>query len=340
MLWAVMGRLIMVLTDVVLAALTIEGVGALFHAFLFPDTQFGLESSTVQFIAIVALTVFWNYAVSLYDRDVLVSREALVPRVLVATVGATLGALLVQYFVWYVPNGRLIIVGNTAALAMVILLSRMIVSRRLRRSPPTPVAVYGTARVCAELHSILGEQAFCPFEIKSFVVDTREEVPSPTPLPEGVERLAGAGAVAGLRERGIEVLVMGTQGALGSESLSNMTLMQTEGMRIRSAAAFVADVAGYIPIHIASLSWIIGALERIDGRSWTPIKRAVDVGLAVVGLSIAAVLSPLLVVLVKSDRQALFLCPDPRRSRRAPVPHLQAPHHDTRGRARRALRDR
>ncbi|MGB1700541.1 MAG: hypothetical protein ACPHRO_11345, partial [Nannocystaceae bacterium] len=89
-----MAALLIVLIDLVLVAATVQGIGWGFHEYLFPDAPYGFVGATVNSTSILLLTIFGNYAVSLYDREVLVTRLGLLSRVVVATVGAIIGGLL------------------------------------------------------------------------------------------------------------------------------------------------------------------------------------------------------------------------------------------------------
>jgi lipopolysaccharide/colanic/teichoic acid biosynthesis glycosyltransferase len=313
-----MAAFLIVLIDMLMVVATVQGVGWSFHEFVFPDSVFGFAGATVNSVSILLLVVFGNYSVSLYDRDILVTRAGLTSRVIVATSGAILGALLIQYFVWYVPNGRVVIISQALAIGSITLLGRWVISSFYRRSPKRAVAVYGTRSVCAELDRILNNQAYCPFEVRSLVAivpsscDTASTADEYVELPAYIESfdelrdLAPEGAVAP------EFLVMGHQGTLGSKVLGSMTYLQYRGVRVCSAAALVSDLAGFIPIDLASVDWVVGALDRVHGRGSVPFKRLIDVSVSLLGLGILGVLSPVLFVMAKIRSPGPLLFTQPR----------------------------
>ena len=296
-----MAALLFVLIDLVLVAATVQGIGWGFHEYLFPDAPYGFVGATVNSTSILLLTIFGNYAVSLYDREVLVTRLGLLSRVVVATVGAIIGGLLIQYFVWYMPNGRIIVVTQAFALGSVSLAWRYVLSTIYRDAPKRRVAVYGTPFVCAEVDRILREQAFCAYEIQYFV-ESREastEGDSAVELRADIQQLASLDALVGVESEAPEVLLMGHQGALRTSAMGPMTKLRDRGVRPRSAAAFVSDLAGFIPIDLASVDWVVGALDRVHQRSSLPLKRALDVSVSLAGILVMVLLSPLLFVLTK-----------------------------------------
>ena len=101
---------------------------------------------------------------------------------------------MIQYFVWYMPNGRITIVSEAVVFAVVSLAWRWVLSSIFRRAPKQAVAVYGTEAVCAEIDQILRAEAYCPFEVRYVVGGTFME-PSPSPetslkLSARIERVA------------------------------------------------------------------------------------------------------------------------------------------------------
>lgn len=290
----------LVLLDLLLAVTALEGMSWTVHRLLFTNVPYGEVGSTVHSSSILLFILFGNYAVGLYDRDVLVREGGLAPRVVASVGAATVGGLVLQYFVWYVPNGRITLLAQAVALVVVVLCTRAFARLRLQRAPRRAVAVFGTRKICAAIDETFRAHPHCPVRVSVFVsADRAEDVEGAPPLPAHIEVLGGQEGLSALESRGVETLVMGAGGSLGSDSLSNMTMLQANGLKIRSAAALISEIVGYIPIHLASPNWIVGALEQVDQRTWTPFKRAIDVGLSLVGLGMMLLLSPMLIVLVK-----------------------------------------
>ena len=298
-----MSVFLLVIVDALCTAAMIQSVGWLYFESLFPDAPYGFEGATVQSLSFLILAVFSNYAVSLYDRDVLVARNGLFARVAVAAIGASVGSLMIQYFVWYMPNGRITIVSEAVVFAVVSLAWRWVLSSIFRRAPKQAVAVYGTEAVCAEIDQILRAEAYCPFEVRYVVGGTFME-PSPSPetslkLSARIERVAALETLGSSERIQPQLLVVGRKGALGAPALSAITQLQHRGVRVCSAASLVSDLAGFIAIDLASVDWVVGALDRVQGHGALPLKRLIDVAVSLVGLVIFAMLSPLLFVLAK-----------------------------------------
>ena len=78
-----MGAFLIVLVDLLLVGAAVQGIGWSFHEYVFPDAPFGFVGATVNSVAILLLVLFGNYAVSVYDRDVLVTRAGLFSRIVV-----------------------------------------------------------------------------------------------------------------------------------------------------------------------------------------------------------------------------------------------------------------
>ena len=184
---------------------------------------------------------------------------------------------------------------------------RLVISGVYRRAAKRPVAVYGTTFVCSEIDSILREEAYCPFEIVYFVASEaaggapgrEEDAAGHKELRGDIKVFDDLDALAEGSDAAPELLVMGHQGALDTAAMGSMMRLSAQGVRPCSAASFVSDLAGFIPIDLASVDWVVGALDRVHQRSSLPLKRALDIAVSLVGVLVMLVLSPLLWVLTK-----------------------------------------
>ncbi|NVB38232.1 sugar transferase [Pseudenhygromyxa sp. WMMC2535] len=325
-----MPTVLVFLLDLLLAALAVECSGWLDREiFAHPTSTLGFVGTTVTATLASFSAALGAYLTGLNNTSLLLQPKQVVARVALVSLTTTLVALVVAYFVWYQPIGRvsLSLIGATS---FVLLTSwRLLYARFIARGPRIGVALLGDGPVERRFALRLNSLAHTRYEVRGFIkADPKSETGPDTgsrsdeaiasdsehsaplaersvvlgmPLPEGLVEPPVLGSLEHTvdichdEELG-HVVVVGATG-LGEAQIRAMSQLQAQGVRVHTAGAMWMNVALQVPIDLVDARWVLNTFEQLDRPVVLASKRLVDLCVAGLGLlafvPMAAVLWPL-----------------------------------------------
>jgi exopolysaccharide biosynthesis polyprenyl glycosylphosphotransferase len=111
------------------------------------------------------------------------------------------------------------------------------------------------------------------------------------------------GLVDTVRRLGVEEIILATRRTLHPDLLREILRCYEEGVRIRPMPAAVEELTGRVPVEHLGQKWFLAPFWNEVGMPVLQaiVKRALDAGLAVVGLALTACLLPFLALAIKLD---------------------------------------
>jgi exopolysaccharide biosynthesis polyprenyl glycosylphosphotransferase len=106
-----------------------------------------------------------------------------------------------------------------------------------------------------------------------------------------------------VRRLGVEEIILATRRTLHPDLLREILRCYEEGVRIRPMPAAVEELTGRVPVEHLGQKWFLAPFWNEVGMPVLQaiVKRALDAGLAVVGLALTACLLPFLALAIKLD---------------------------------------
>ncbi|MCA9698216.1 MAG: exopolysaccharide biosynthesis polyprenyl glycosylphosphotransferase [Myxococcales bacterium] len=295
-----MPTLIVFLIDLLLTAVAVESAGILDRqVFGHPDSTLGFIGATITAYGATFTAALGAYLTGLSSNSLLLQPKQVIARTGLVAAGTTLAALVVAYFVWYQPIGR-ISLGLMGAMTFVFMSSwRLLYGRFIAKGPRLGMAVLGTGPVERRFALRLNGIRHTRFEVRGFFaggelpqsqaeLDESKAVVLGVPVPDDVAEPPVLGnldeAVALCQREGLgHVVVVGVSG-LGDEQIRAMSRLQAAGIRVHTAGAVWMNVALQVPIDLVDVRWVLNTFEQLDRPVVLAGKRLIDLGVAALGL--------------------------------------------------------
>jgi lipopolysaccharide/colanic/teichoic acid biosynthesis glycosyltransferase len=334
-----MPTVLVFLFDLLLTAIAVEAAGWITRTALHPDATFGLVGTTVVATAAVFAAALGCYLTGLHAPSLLIQHKQVVARSALVAAAVMLATLVVAYFVWYVPIGR-ITIGLTGVFAFVLLSSwRLLYGRFLATGPRVGMVVLGTGAIERRFARRLNALPHTRYVVRGFLADAsaipaseRDPVasasprsgPGPEPKPEPEQTALRRAepteleaptpptfgsitdAVAICTNEGLtHAVVVGVAG-LTPAQVEAMGRLQAQGIRVHTAGSIWMNVALQVPIDMVDARWVLNTFEQFDRPGVFAAKRLIDLGVSAFGLALFGAALPLLWVLHKLDSRGPF----------------------------------
>jgi sugar transferase (PEP-CTERM system associated) len=243
----------------------------------------GLEKSIL--VAVVCQVCL--YYTDLYNPRVIADRRELFVRS-VQALGSTSFLLAALYY--WVPG---LVIGRGVVLIAALLVIAVIIGWRLafewvvsRLSPRERLLIVGTSpgavSLARELHEM---RAHIGVELVGFVDPDPSKVGQPVVNPGVIGSLEDIPAI--VRARGVDRVVVSLSEARGTLPMDKLLDMKLEGVSFAHLASVYEEYTGKIAVDNLRPSWFIFG-DGFRQSAWlATVKRAMDVGLACLGLVVA-----------------------------------------------------
>jgi len=288
--------------DAFLAALAIETAGAVMRT-IHPSSILGLEGTTVASAFTVLATALGTYMTGLDRPTVILSRASIWRRAAIVGALAGLTLLLAQYYAWYKPTGRIapLVVGGLVGTLLIA--SRLLARRAVLRAPRVPVVIVGTGPTASVIAELMNSEPATRRVAVGYVAAGDASLPSADDLPllGAIEQLPDV-----CREYGISQVLVATAQAADS-LLDVMPQLSERGVVVQSAHDVVMSVSGRLPFDMMDGGWMLDTMPRLHAPGVRETKQVIDMGFALAGLAVFAVLFPALYFAVKLSSPGPFL---------------------------------
>ncbi|MFO7566946.1 MAG: exopolysaccharide biosynthesis polyprenyl glycosylphosphotransferase [Enhygromyxa sp.] len=314
-----MPTVLVFLIDLLLAALAVETSGWIVRVGFHPDSTLGFDGSTVAAVAATLTAALGCYLTGLHTPTLLIQAKQILARVALVSLAVALAILVVPYFIWYIPIGR-IGVSLIGGLSFVLLSGwRLLYGRFLATGPRIGMLVLGSGPVERRFAQRLNALAHTRYVIRGFIdggeleletpisrasVVLGEPIPEHAPMPPTLGRIEDAVSVC-QREGLAHAVVVGVSG-LSPAQVRAMSQLQAHGIRVHTAANIWMNVARQVPIDMVDARWVLNTFEQLDRPGVLAAKRLIDLGASALGLSLFTVMLPLLWVIHKFDSPGPF----------------------------------
>ena len=256
-------------------------------------------------VSLTGMIVCGLYVSELYDPRRIVSGRELGARLLLGLVGSGTLAAALGFAVPVLRFGRLAFIEILLMSAVGLILWRtawlsLCAARGLRER----VLVLGVGPAAKSLVELQRTGAR-PFTVVGFLSD---EPGAYEELPPGTELAGKAGdLLAIVDELQPDVVVVALRDMRGAFPASDLLQCRTRGIRVEDWASFYEKQTGKILITGMRPSWLIFSDGFVKTRFTQMVKRAVDITLALLGLTTAAPLMALVAILIKLDSKGPVL---------------------------------
>jgi exopolysaccharide biosynthesis polyprenyl glycosylphosphotransferase len=229
-----------------------------------------------------------GHAVGLYDVDVLTRRGLVIRRGLLASVLSPLATLGLFYLVLYQPIGRRVVGYAMALAAGGVVLGRVALWGMLRRRPRRVLFVGDGPLAQASIRA-LGEAAHHPYEVVA---------------GSGWSGLGSGGPelLELCRAQDVDEIVLPMEGEDLGLLLPSALRCLPDGRQVRSEADFHEHVFRAVPVLHAPPAWLLGGGWDTSNHPGELVKRAADLGLALLLLTATLPLSLLAAALIALER--------------------------------------
>ena len=288
----------MIATD--LAILTLAVVSARHLGYWSPDGALWLKAVIVAGVTLLAL-----YLADLYKVDFRIRRVELASRLLVALAASATMTAAIGFSVPPVRLGRLAFIHVFGVIVLGLLGSRTAwVALGPKRRMNHRVLVLGVGRSVASLHE-LQFSGTRPFTILGFLEDAPDAADR---VPAGFELLGKTKDLLSLADelRPDLILVALTEmrRALPAEDLLECRL---RGINVEEWPTFYEKQTGKILVANLRPSWLIFSDGFVKTETTRMVKRAMDIGLALIGLGLSLPVMALVALAVKLDSKGPML---------------------------------
>ena len=261
----------------------------------------GLDHMTLNIhkaFLVAGVTQLWLYFGDLYDFRVLSDRRELFVRA-VHALGATSLTLAAIYYCF--PDT---IVGRGifafAAFFVITLLFGWRVafewtSRRL--GPRERLLLVGTGEGAVRLARELYERSDLGIKIVGFIDPDPSRIGAPVINPGVIGTIEDIPAI--VRARRVDEVVVSLSDARGMLPMDKLLEMKLDGVRFDHLASLYEKYTGKIAVENLRPSWLIFSEGFNKSRSQTVIKRTIDLGLALIGIVLAAPLMLLVALAIR-----------------------------------------
>jgi exopolysaccharide biosynthesis polyprenyl glycosylphosphotransferase len=297
--------------DLLLTALGIEATAWLVHRYLYFDALIGLQEATVASTSALAAATVGAYLVGLHEPTNLIDRRVSIVRSLVVGIAATSIAFLTAYFYWYLPTGRVAIALQGVGIGVALTSWRLIYRQFLVRGPRLPIIVLDDGPKARDFARRINELSHTRFRVIGHLGEPREHTDVdgdgiPAPDSGNAPRLGRlSAALETCSEHRCRTAVI-TSVPTPAE-VEAIARLRARGVRVTSAAALTMEVARRLPAELLPEEWVLDVFERLDRSTGTEtVKRIIDLVAASIGITVFAILVPLLYVAVKIDSRGPF----------------------------------
>jgi sugar transferase (PEP-CTERM system associated) len=258
----------------------------------------GVSYLVMKGLLIAAVCQLCLYYGDLYDSRVVGDRRGLYVRTL-RSLGATSLMLAVLYF--WLP---VLIIGRGVFMITATLVITLVVGWRVsfvwfakRVGPRERLLLVGTSPATVSLARELYERKDLGIEIVGFVDTDAARVGQPVLNPGVVGVIEDIPAI--VSSRSVDRVVVGLSDARGTLPMDALLDMKLRGVTFDHLASVYEEYTGKIAVENLRPSWLIFSTGFRKPRSLGAVKRAVDIGVAGVGLVLAAPLMLCVAALVK-----------------------------------------
>jgi sugar transferase (PEP-CTERM system associated) len=258
----------------------------------------GVSYLVLKGLLIAAVCQLCLYYGDLYDSRVVGDRRGLYVRTL-RSLGATSLMLAVLYF--WLPA---LIIGRGVFMITATLVITLVVGWRVsfvwfakQVGPRERLLLVGTSPATVSLARELHERKDLGIEIVGFVDTDAARVGQPVLNPGVVGVIEDIPAI--VSSRSVDRVVVGLSDARGTLPMDALLDMKLRGVTFDHLASVYEEYTGKIAVENLRPSWLIFSTGFRKPRSLGAVKRAVDIGVAGVGLVLAAPLMLCVAALVK-----------------------------------------
>jgi sugar transferase (PEP-CTERM system associated) len=258
----------------------------------------GVSYLVLKGLLIAAVCQLCLYYGDLYDSRVVGDRRGLYVRTL-RSLGATSLILAVLYF--WLPA---LIIGRGVFMITATLVITSVVGWRVsfvwfakQVGPRERLLLVGTSPATVSLARELHERKDLGIEIVGFVDTDAARVGQPVLNPGVVGVIEDIPAI--VSSRSVDRVVVGLSDARGTLPMDALLDMKLRGVTFDHLASVYEEYTGKIAVENLRPSWLIFSTGFRKPRSLGAVKRAVDIGVAGVGLVLAAPLMLCVAALVK-----------------------------------------
>jgi sugar transferase (PEP-CTERM system associated) len=268
---------------------TIVIVGAVFvsaHIRLGYSDWIQLEWDLPKALLIAGVTQMCLYFADLYDFRIIGDRRELFMRA-VQSLGAASLILALAYY-WF-PD---LIIGRGVFMLAAALIVTLILGWRIafewtnrRVGPRERLLLVGTGEGAIRLARELFERSDLGVEIVGFIDPDPARVGAPVINPGVIGTVEDIPAI--VRARGVDQVVVSLSDARGKLPMDKLLEMKLDGVRFEHLASVYEKYTGKIAVDNLRPSWLIFSEGFRKSRLQDAAKRALDFGLAVVGIVVA-----------------------------------------------------
>jgi sugar transferase (PEP-CTERM system associated) len=256
-------------------------------------------------MSLTGIIVCGLYVSELYDARRIVAQRELGARLLLGLLGSGTLAAALGFALPVLRFGRLAFIEILLLSAVGLMLWRLTwlrvhVARGLRER----VLVLGVGPAAGRLVELQTTGAR-PFTVVGFLSDAPgafEELPSGTELVGKARDI-----LAIVEELQPDVVVVALRDMRGAFPASDLLECRTRGIRVEDWPSFYEKQTGKILVTGMRPSWLIFSDGFVKTRFTQMVKRAVDIALSLLGLTVAAPLMALVAILVKLDSKGPVL---------------------------------
>lgn len=256
----------------------------------------GRQPVAFSLMGLTYLVVF--YIADLYDYQQDFRRWSNIARVLSSVAVGSMGIIILFYFPTGVFVGRVQLLVQTTIFAGLLLLWRLAFSalalpQLLRRG----LLIIGAGGSGRRLLEALRKRPRSGLEAVGFIDDDPRKVGK---VIDGLPVLGGWGRLAEIiRERRVDLAVVAITHNKSPLLISALTRIGWNGVQLQDMPTFYEFLAGKIPIdHISDLWVYLNTLHK-KRFYYRHVKRLMDLGLALIGLTLTLPLFPIIAVVIK-----------------------------------------
>jgi exopolysaccharide biosynthesis polyprenyl glycosylphosphotransferase len=314
-----MPTVLVFLIDLLLAALAVELAGWIVRVGFHPEATIGFTGSTVAAVAATLTAALGCYLTGLHAPSLLIQGKQIIARVALVSLAVALAILVVPYFIWYYPIGR-IAISLIGGLSFVLLTSwRLLYGRFIATGPRIGMLVLGSGPIERRFAQRINALAHTRFVIRGFIgggelefespisrasVVLGEPIPEDAPMPPELGRIEDALSVC-QREGISHAVIVGVSG-LSPAQVRAMAQLQAHGIRVHTAGSIWMNVALQVPIDMVDARWVLNTFEQLDRPGVLAAKRLIDLGVSAIGLTLFSLALPLLWIIHKLDSPGPF----------------------------------
>jgi sugar transferase (PEP-CTERM system associated) len=276
-------------------------IGAMYLAALIRLGERGLDHMTLNIhkaFLVAGVTQLWLYFGDLYDFRVLSDRRELFVRA-VHALGATSLTLAAIYY-WFPDTmvGRGIFVGAAFLVITLIFGWRVAFDWASHRfASRERLLLVGTGESSVRLARELYERRDLGIKIVGFIDPDPARIGTPVINPGVIGTIEDIPAI--VRAQRVDEVVVSLSDARGMLPMDKLLDMKLDGVRFNHLASVYERYTGKIAVENLRPSWLIFSEGFNKSRLQSVAKRAIDLGLAVMGLVVAAPVMLLVAAAVK-----------------------------------------